>query len=181
MSDNAGADTIYRAVVAGQPSDTDAAIAWFYIGALAERFGYPSQALDAYANSIQLDASSALADDAYWWRALILQDSGQPIAAAAEFDALAAEYPGSPFAYDAVLEAALIHHRRGNDDVAASRLRSMVATMPAHGAALAALWLRSLGLAREDDPSRGTSIRHRWERYWTLPGHWQPRLFSQKR
>ena len=104
--DNDAARASYEQALAGA-TPADAAIAWFYLGAIAERAGDPTSALGAYARSIALAPDGSLADDARYWRGRILDDRGDFAAAVAEYDRLAADFPGAPFTPDARMRAAI--------------------------------------------------------------------------
>ena len=96
--DNATATELYEGVAAAPLTAAAAATAWFYLGALAERDLDNPAALDAYTRSLEFDSRGYLADDAYWWLALLFEDAGRPLDAVAHYDALTVGFPSSPFA-----------------------------------------------------------------------------------
>ncbi|MSQ35923.1 MAG: lytic transglycosylase domain-containing protein [Dehalococcoidia bacterium] len=148
---NARADSAYADALAGPLAPHEAAQAWFYRGALAERADRAQPALDAYARSLDYDPAGPLADDALWWRALLLEQSGALDAALTAFDALAQRHPGSPFAADARERAALTAAAAGRPDEAAARLRAITTRGSPADVAEAAYWLGVLGLRAAGD------------------------------
>ncbi len=136
---NDDATTRYRAVVDEPSSDHDAAIAWFYLGALAERSDSPETALADYAKSVSADPAGSLADDARYWRARIYDERGDVGAAVAEYDRLVSDFPESAFAPDARMGAALLLALHGNAADALSRLDA-IAHVAGADAAAAARW-----------------------------------------
>ncbi|MEX2230301.1 MAG: transglycosylase SLT domain-containing protein [Dehalococcoidia bacterium] len=139
---NAAALATYQRAAAG--SDADAPVAWFYLGALAERAGDRVNAIAAYNRSIQLDPTGALADDSYWWAAHVLNVSGQRAQAADHWATLASRFPSSPFAPDAAVRAALVRAGLNDFDAAAGVLRTMLDQSAGASAARASRWLRVL-------------------------------------
>ncbi|MPZ98649.1 MAG: transglycosylase SLT domain-containing protein [Dehalococcoidia bacterium] len=140
---DATARTAYLQVATtGAPGD--AAVAWFYVGALAERAGERDEAIEAYRSSVQLDASSRVADDAHWWAAYLLAQAGRDAEAVEHWSALSAGYPSSSFAADAGVRAALAHAESGVFGPAESVLRTMLNGSSGSSAARAARWLRVL-------------------------------------
>ena len=152
---NAEATAYYEEVVAtGSPQE--AAVAWFYLGALAEREFADDLAIDAYTESLAADSSGRLASDAHWWRGRLLEQAGALTEATADYRAVALEFPDSPFAPEAALRAAVILADRGAEPLAAAQLRALAAGgLPADGA-MALRWLRVLGLNSEGDDSPGS-------------------------
>ena len=63
--DNATATTRYQGIAAAPATAFDAATAWFYLGALAERRLDNPAAIDAYTRSLAADDAGGLADDAH--------------------------------------------------------------------------------------------------------------------
>ena len=149
--DTATATELYEEVAAAPLTAADAATAWFYLGALAERYLDNPAALDAYTRSLEFDSSGYLADDAYWWLALLLEDAGRPLDAVAHYDALTVGFPSSLFAADAALRSALALAQANRDAAAAARLRQLMASAAPSQAATAARWLEVLGLRTEAD------------------------------
>ncbi|MEX2373058.1 MAG: transglycosylase SLT domain-containing protein [Dehalococcoidia bacterium] len=141
---DAAARTAYEQVAASG-STADAAIAWFYLGALAEREGDDDAAVAAYRRSIDLDPTGGLADDSHWWAAYVLNSSGQEMEAAVHWATLSAGFPSSSFAADAGVRAALAYVGEDQVDAAASVLRTMLEQSVGASAARAARWLRVLG------------------------------------
>ena len=149
--DTATATELYEGVAAAPLTAADAATAWFYLGALAERDLDNPAALDAYTRSLEFDSRGYLADDAYWWLALLFEDAGRPLDAVAHYDALTVGFPSSPFAADAALRSALALAQADRDAAAAARLRQLMASAAPSQAATAARWLEVLGLRTEAD------------------------------
>ncbi len=159
--EDASARELYRTAHAA-PSATalERAVASFYLAAIAERAGDVAGALDLYARSIAEEPAGYLADDARWWRALLLEE-GEPAAAAggreraatasrwhallrAETGAIAAPLPPAasydPTALASLLEAAAA----GSGESATLRLPSAAAGewAPSRGGEAAALeWI----------------------------------------
>jgi len=154
---NAEAIANYEQVIAAPASDADAAVAWFYLGALAERDFADDAAIEAYGQSLAHDPRGHLAADAHWWRGRLLEQAGLPEEATAEYQALAAGFPGAPYAGEAALRAAVILADRGASVPARLQLRALAANGPPADAAMALRWLQVLGLATEDDPAPATA------------------------
>jgi len=143
---NVEADARLRALLAAAVLDTDEqATAWFYLGAIAERFGDREGALEAYANSLAANPDSALADDAVYWRGRVSEELGRAADAVVEYDTLVATYPGSDFVPDARLRAGVATGFDGNVDDALARL----AVIAADGGATAAEAARWHSVLRE--------------------------------
>ncbi|MDA0269661.1 MAG: transglycosylase SLT domain-containing protein [Chloroflexi bacterium] len=143
---SAAAEQRYRSlIVADLLDDTERATAWFYIGAVSERFGNRAGALEAYANSLAADAASDHADDARYWRGRVFEELELHADATVEYDRLLSEYPASDFAADAALRAGIMAGLLGQFDDALRRLGALAATGGSAGAE-AARWH---GLFRE--------------------------------
>ena len=149
---NDAARARYEAIAADPADGAEAAVAWFYLGALAERVPDNAAAVRAYERSLELAPGGRLADDALWWLALIHRAEGRPAQALAAFDALRERFPGSPFAPGAGLAASLALARTGDGEAAGERLRAAAASGARAAAAAAARWLGALGLREEGDP-----------------------------
>jgi soluble lytic murein transglycosylase len=150
--DNVAATALYEGIAAAPATSLDAAAAWFYLGALAERRLDNAAAIEAYERSLDFDGEGFFADDARWWLGELLDDEGRPLEAVAHYDELMAGFPGSPFARDAALRAAIAVARSGDDRQAAARLRAIMAVGSAESAANAARWLGVFGLRADGDP-----------------------------
>lgn len=137
---NVAADERLRALLdAGVLDAEEQATAWFYLGAIAERFGDREGALEAYANSLAASPDSALADDAVYWRGRVSEELGRAADAVIEYDALVATYPASDFVPDARLRAGVATGFAGNVDDALARLGA-IAVDGGATAAEAARW-----------------------------------------
>lgn len=91
-----------------------AAEATYYVAALDERAANYPAAIAGYQRSDDIDPHSPVADDAYWWRARLLEQAGRLDEASATYAALAANYPTSSWRGDADFRSALIVYRKGN-------------------------------------------------------------------
>ena len=151
--DDDAAAAAYLAVVDSQVTPTERAVAWFYLGAIAERAGDTGLAIDRYGRSLALDGRGWLADDARWWRGRLFESTGRLREAAGEYDLLSAAFPASPFTPEAVLRAALALHSAGDRAEAESRLRRLATTTLDADAASAARWLVVVGAPTEDTPT----------------------------
>lgn len=118
----------------------EAGQAWFYLGALQERYFARDAALEAYSRSLLVSADGALADDARYWRGRVMEEQGRVQDAAREYDLLAERYPASGFVEDARLRAAVALGLAGDGAAATSRLADIAATSGAEAAAEAARW-----------------------------------------
>ena len=122
----------------------EAAIAWFYMGALAERAGDVDAATDAYGASTELAPYGRLAADAHWWRGLLLEERGRFLDAALEFDELVARFSNSPFHREAFIRGPLARVRGGDDATARDQLRELILERGGSTGARAARWLSIL-------------------------------------
>ncbi len=150
--ENASALAFYQ-VVATSGAPADAAIAWFYIGALYERAGNNTAAIEAYRTSIDRNPTGRLAGDAHWWAAVLLSEDGNDSAAAEHYEALARTVPNSTFASDASIRAALIRVELGATQQAITELTSLIDNSSGYTAARAARWVRVLGGTAPDPAS----------------------------
>jgi soluble lytic murein transglycosylase len=138
---NADAAQLYEeAIESGTLTAAEEAIAWFYLGALAERFNEPEEAIEAYGHSLALDPAGSLADDALYWRGRVFEELGEPASAALQYDELVTRFPGSSFASDARLRGALGLGLSGDLDAAMLRLETIAATSAPTAASEAARW-----------------------------------------
>ena len=147
------ARALYRRVADAPASDSDAATAHFYLGAIEERAPDPEAAIAAYRASIDAAPTGPLADDALWWRALLLEEAGRHLDAAADLDRLTTVFPGSPFARDAAIRGPLARARGGDLPAARSQLRRLVDGGGGDSAARAARWLAVLAEPGAASPS----------------------------
>ena len=150
--DNAAAIELYEEIAAAPATSTDAGTAWFYLGALAERSLANLDAIEAYEQSLLHDPTGWVADDARWWLAVLLEGEDRTEEAVVQYDALVAAFPGSAFAPEAELRAALALARAGEETRAAARLRRVISHDDRGLAASAARWLDVLGLSSVADP-----------------------------
>ena len=141
----------YEEIAATSVIPSEGAIAWFYLGALAERSLDNPTAIEAYERSLELDPVGYLADDLHWWLALLYEDVGQPQDALAHYDALSTSFAASSFTRSASLGSALSLARSGDGVAAATRLRALMAEATPSTAATAARWLSVLDLREEGD------------------------------
>lgn len=140
--ENGSATERYEAILADDATPADAAtaaIAWFYLGALAERVPDREGAIEAYGESLAADAFGSRADDAAYWRGRVAEEDGDFMTAAASYDLLVSDYPASRFASDAALRGALAVMETGNEAGALDRLAA-IANGPGAEAAAAARW-----------------------------------------
>ena len=114
--------------------------AWFYLGALRERAYDREGAIEAYANSLSVAPNGTYADDSRYWRGRVLEELARPLDAAAEYDLLVDEAPGSTFAEDARLRAAVALGLAGAGADATARLADITRTASPTAAAEAAHW-----------------------------------------
>lgn len=125
---------------AGILDAAEAGQAWFYVGALRERFWDADGAIEAYQASLDADPAGAWADDARYWRGRVLEELARPEDAVTEYDLLVADYPGSSFAEDARLRAAVALGLAGRGADSTARLAEITRTASPATAAEAAHW-----------------------------------------
>jgi soluble lytic murein transglycosylase len=142
--DNATARDRYEALLASDPDRSSEAIAWFYLGALAERRGERFEAIDAYAASLVADPAGRLADDARYWRGRVLDELGEYAAAAIEYGQVVEQYPTSSFAGDSVVRAAVATSHTGAVAEASAMLELASEIYGGDTASWAARWLHVL-------------------------------------
>ncbi len=131
-------EAILDEAIAADDSPT-AAIAAFYLGALAERTTGRAAAVDAYSHSLELDPLSTYADDAAYWRGRVAEERSDFDLAASSYDLLLTDYPASRFATDATLRAALTTYQSGNQLAGLERLADIAESAATTNAA-AARW-----------------------------------------
>lgn len=151
---NAEATAVYESVIAGEPSPPDAHVAWFYLGALAERDLLNEDAVVAYENALAAEPEGRLAPDAHWWAGLVLEWLGRHPEATAHFDALATSFPNSRFTKNAIVHSALTVAGSGDLESARARLFEATQTQEGETAATAARWYALL--AGSDVPTSVT-------------------------
>lgn len=138
---NDDATARYEALVdSGALTASEASVAWFYLGALRERAYEGTEALAAYAASIEADPDGPLAPDARYWRGRVMEELGWPGEAVAEYDLLVAEFPASRFVEDARLRAAVALGLAEDGAAATARLADLTRTGSPGAAAEAAHW-----------------------------------------
>ena len=142
--DNGDARQRYEAVIAAEPAAGTAHVAWFYLGALAERAPDERRAIAAYTASLQAAPQGGLADDARWWLGLLLEAAGRPADAAEQFERIVGDFPASPFARRARLRAPLARAAAGDSASALAQLRALTEEASADTSARAARWLAVL-------------------------------------
>jgi soluble lytic murein transglycosylase len=133
----------YGAILAGEPSASHAGVAWFYLGALAERVPDRAAAIDAYGESLVVDPTGIRADDAAYWRGRVAEEDGDFAAAMEFYDTLAREYPGSGFNGDGALRGALATFEAGDEAGGLERLGAIALAGGTH-AASASRWYELL-------------------------------------
>ncbi len=131
--------------------DDAAASATYYLGALDERAGDNSAAVERYAAAYTLDPNTSTADDALWWRGKLLEGAGSHSEAASVFATLAADYPSSEFAADAAFHRALALYRDGDEPGAASAWEAVAAAASGHDRARALFWQGRADSSRRDE------------------------------
>lgn len=145
----------YQALLdGGDLTVSEAGAAWFYVGALHERYYARDEALQAYSRSLLVAPDGALADDARYWRGRVMEEQGRVQEAAHEYDRLAEAYPGSGFVEDARLRAAVALGLAGDGAAATSRLASIAEGSGPGAAAEAARWHEVL-VTQFDAPAAG--------------------------
>ena len=105
--------------------NSTAAIAAFYLGALAERIAGRTAAIDAYSHSLELDPLGAFADDAAYWRGRVAEERADFELAATSYGLLLSSYRSSSFVTDATLRAALTTYQSGNELAGLERLAAI--------------------------------------------------------
>lgn len=175
--ENEAAEERYTAIADAPLDAADAARAWFFLGALAERRADNDEAIDAYRRSLDWQARGPLSDDARWWLGLLYEDTGEALAAAAQFRALAADFPDSPFTAGATVRAGVALAEAGEDADAAAQLRRAMETEAPADAAEAARWLAVFGYAgagdrapADYDPTSIAAVLHAGDARRPLPG-----------
>ena len=98
-----------------------AAVALYFLGAIAEDAGRTEEAVSSYLTSANLDPDGVLTDDALWWAARLLEERGQFSLAGILYDRLTAVAPASEFSERAQILAALMPYL--SDDPAHAALR----------------------------------------------------------
>jgi soluble lytic murein transglycosylase len=149
---NEQANALYRAVVHADGYAEDHARAWFYLGALAERFGRDGEAIVYYGYSLESSPAGPLAGEAHWWRGSLLAAHERYAEAIPHFDTITRDFPRSAWADPSALQAALAAARGGARDDGAARLRAVMSERDGKQAAEASRWLSLLGLRGPDDP-----------------------------
>jgi soluble lytic murein transglycosylase len=156
--EDATATRLYTAITAAPPTPAEAASAWFFLGALAERHSDTSAAITAYGRSVEADPRGAAASDARWWLGLLLEERGRNIEAGAQFRQLVDDFPNSPFADAASIRAAVALAAGGASVPAAAQLRTITGSRDQRLAAEAARWLQVLGFATAADAGPATYL-----------------------
>jgi soluble lytic murein transglycosylase len=117
-----------------------AAVALFYLGALAERRGDTRLALENYQEAYDAAPTGPLAVEALWERAGVLEYAAGPDDAIAAYRRVAERFPASTRAPEAAFRAGYIAYTHGRGDQARTLWRAAVAGGDAAGAARAAFW-----------------------------------------
>ena len=103
----------------------EAAVALYFLGAIAEDAGRTEEAVSSYLTAANLDPSGVLTDDALWWAARLLEERGQFNLAGILYDRLSAVAPMSEFSERAQILAALMPYLSGDLARAALRFHSL--------------------------------------------------------
>ena len=131
----------YQALIdEGVLTPVEAGQAWFYLAALRERVFDREGAIEAYHESLAADPEGAWADDSRYWRGRVLEELDRPQEAAFEYDLLVEAFPGSSFAEDGRLRAAVALGLAGMGADSTARLAEITRTASPSTAAEAAHW-----------------------------------------
>jgi len=144
-----------EALASAAASGDHAAEATYYIGAIDERAGDTTAAIDDYARVPQLDATSPLAADALWWRGKLQEASGAYADAEATYRQLATQYPASDRAADAAFRQGLAAYRAGDTARAIAQWADVAASSTGDNNLRARFWQ---GRALYERSSSDTSI-----------------------
>lgn len=138
---NDAAEERYLALIdGGTLTAEEAATAWFYLGALAERSFSREAAITRYGFSLVIAPEGPMADDALYWRGRVYEELGLVAEAAVEYDRLVEGFFNSPFREESRLRAAVALGIAGNGADATARLASIVEIGTPSAAAEAARW-----------------------------------------
>ena len=119
----------------------EAAVALYFLGAIAEDAGRTEEAVSSYLTSANLDAGGVLTDDALWWAARLLEERGQFSLAGILYDRLTAVAPASEFSERAQILAALMPYLSNDPARAAQRFQTLALSTPSAGVRqTASLW-----------------------------------------
>lgn len=125
---NGLATASYEAILSDSEAPLNAAtagVAWFYLGALAERVPDRAAAIEAYGESLAADPTGSRADDAAYWRGRVAEEDGDFTTATTAYDLLPSEYPTSRFVEDGALRGALVTLGAGDEAGALERLAAI--------------------------------------------------------
>jgi soluble lytic murein transglycosylase len=137
--------SLTRAIASGD----NAAEATYYIGALDERAADPASAIASYQRSYELNPVSALADDALWWRARLLELAGRYDDAATVYETLVTSFAASTWRVDADFRRGLAQYKAGNY-AGAALVWSVIAAGGGDDAPRARFWQGRAQLASRD-------------------------------
>jgi soluble lytic murein transglycosylase len=144
--------TAFDSFLAGKAPAPQAAVAYYYRGALRERQDEPEEALADYEASLQADPGGDVAADAAWARALLLEKLARPLEAAAAHREFWQAYPDSPWAPRAALLSGLLLYQAGDPTAASAAWQEMLdASTDPERRAQAHLWLGQTDLLFFDD------------------------------
>ena len=129
-------------VLVSEPAIEDSAVAEYYVAAINEDRGDDGGAIAGYLVAADRDPAGALADNALWWTARLLEEGDDLVAASAVYARLANSYPNSPFAEQASFLAAVLPSQNGDWATARGRLQSLALSLePSPEKQEALLWL----------------------------------------
>lgn len=117
-----------------------AAAALFYLGALAERRGDVTLALENYAEAHAADPTGGLAAEALWERAGVLAGAGRTDEAGAAYALVAERFPASSRAPEAAFHAGYVVYKAGRVQDARAAWSAAMAGPDNAGAARATFW-----------------------------------------
>ncbi len=102
------AEPHFREQIALEPKGLASAEAYYYLAAIQEARGENEEALENYAIATKLNPDSFITDDALWWRARILEQSGHLEKAEALLTRILDEYPTSFWAAEAAFRRGML-------------------------------------------------------------------------
>jgi len=156
----AQARSLFQQVIDSQAKTPNAARASFYLAVLDENAGDIEAAVAGYARTVALDPSIELADDALWWRARLLEQSGRTARAVAGYRQLASDYGNSDLGGDARFRVPLLDYDARRFADAATAFARVARQSTAEERQRALLW-QGKALERAGDDA---GARDAWQR-----------------